>query len=495
MSSAEQHLIEGLNIAEDNNFVEQLEKAYLFLSQLYESRNQPLKSLQYYKLHKNLSDSLYNANFSKQLTDANVRFDTERKEAEITRQQLLIERQTNTRNLIIGGSLGGLVLMSSLFFAVFQRNKRRRRETELALSLEKQRANDIEELSKAKTDLFNNISHELRTPLTMIIGPLQEAEKKIQNVHLKNDVGLALKNSNRLTGLVNEILDLSKLDAGKLELEISEIRLISFLKRVFYAFTSLADSQQIVLRDNLADIKSEYEKPDNLIIKTDVIKLEKILNNLISNAITFSESGSCVELLLDKKQLAKNILSISIKDEGEGIPREEQSKIFDRYYQSSSTKSPSGTGIGLALVKELCQFLDGDIDVKSIQGGGSIFTFHFPTEKSFAESTASEIASESRTLQTFTPILFKGSKPEILIVEDDLQMARYLKNLLSDLYECTVVYNGKQALVHQALNPDPHKLVLFLLLGVGKILIMLRHNSGFPALIRRKITLSIGFIT
>ena len=191
MSSAEQHLIEGLNIAEDNNFVEQLEKAYLFLSQLYESRNQPLKSLQYYKLHKNLSDSLYNANFSKQLTDANVRFDTERKEAEITRQQLLIERQTNTRNLIIGGSLGGLVLMSSLFFAVFQRNKRRRRETELALSLEKQRANDIEELSKAKTDLFNNISHELRTPLTMIIGPLQEAEKKIQNVHLKNDVGLA----------------------------------------------------------------------------------------------------------------------------------------------------------------------------------------------------------------------------------------------------------------------------------------------------------------
>ena len=114
-----------------------------------------------------------------------------------------------------------------------------------------------------------------------------------------------LKNSNRLTGLVNEILDLSKLDAGKLELEISEIRLISFLKRVFYAFTSLADSQQIVLRDNLADIKSEYEKPDNLIIKTDVIKLEKILNNLISNAITFSESGSCVELLLDKKQLAK----------------------------------------------------------------------------------------------------------------------------------------------------------------------------------------------
>ncbi len=446
MSSAEQHLIEGLNIAEDNNFVEQLEKAYLFLSQLYESRNQPLKSLQYYKLHKNLSDSLYNANFSKQLTDANVRFDTERKEAEITRQQLLIERQTNTRNLIIGGSLGGLVLMSSLFFAVFQRNKRRRRETELALSLEKQRANDIEELSKAKTDLFNNISHELRTPLTMIIGPLQEAEKKIQNVHLKSDVGLALKNSKRLTGLVTEILDLSKLDAGKLEKEISEIRLVAFLKRVFYAFASLADSRQIVLRDNLMAIKSHYGKLDKLIIKTDVIKLEKILNNLISNAIKFSESGSCVELVLDENQLHKNILSVSVKDDGEGIASEEQSKIFDRYYQSASAKSPSGTGIGLALVKELCQFLNGDVGIEGNPGGGSIFSFYLPIEKSFVDSTATETASENLTQHTLAPILFRGNKPELLIVEDDLQMARYLKNLLSDFYECTVVYNGKQAL-------------------------------------------------
>ncbi|MEE9371750.1 MAG: ATP-binding protein [Saprospiraceae bacterium] len=387
----------------------------------------------------------YDENILIESAEANAKYETERKEKEIAEQALIIEQAKNNRNviLLLGAVLLGFGSLLAQYF--INKEKRQKRETEQALSLEKQRNTDLQEISKVKIDLFNNISHELRTPLSMIISPLEEAVKKLQNIHVKNDISLALKNSRRLTGLVNEILDLSKIDAGKLEMDISEVKLISFLKRVFYSFASLADSQQIILKDNLKELVFA-DGIQNIFIKTDVLKLEKILNNLISNAIKFSKSGDTIDFILDENKLDENQLSIAIKDEGAGIPENEIDKIFDRFYQSSNTSSAYGTGIGLALVKELCLFLGGDISVQSVECKGSKFTLVFPVVTRKAQNSKVETEAQIPNFSTIDPILISGNKPELLIVEDDLQMAKYLKKLLYHNYECTIAYNGQQAL-------------------------------------------------
>jgi signal transduction histidine kinase/DNA-binding response OmpR family regulator len=389
----------------------------------------------------------YRRNYDEQIlntsADANAKFETEKKEKELTEQALEIERQKNNRNLIllIAALLLGFIALVAQYF--INRQKRLKKEAELAFSIEKQRAEDLEELSNVKTNLFNNISHELRTPLTMIIGPLQEAEKKIQNVPLKNDIHLALTNSKRLTGLINEILDLSKLDAGKLTKDESEVRLYSFLKRIFYAYASLADSRKVILEDNL-------EKSDvglrSLMITTDVQKLEKILNNLISNAIKFSKTGDTVTLELNKVKLESEILYLSILDQGPGVPNDEKENIFDRYYQSKSTSHLAGTGIGLALVQELCEFLGGTVCINDRKDTGSIFTIEIPVKTKIKSVETEEISHSEQDKSEVSPLHINGDKPQLLIVEDDLQMSRYLKNLLSKNYDCTIAFNGKQAL-------------------------------------------------
>ncbi len=388
------------------------------------------------KLHINHFDQ----DLAEMTSEANAKFETEKKEKEIVQQQLMITKQKNNRNIILvtGALLFAIVSILAQYF--INRQKRQKKETELALSLEKQRANDLEELSNTKTNLFNNISHELRTPLTMIIGPLEQASKKIKNVQVRKEVDLALNNSNRLTNLVNEILDLSKLDSGKIKIENTKINLTTFLKRVVHAFSSLASSQNINLEDNLPQQES------SIFIETDVQKLEKILNNLISNSIKYSKDGGTVSLHLDQESLEHNRLKIAVQDEGVGIPTEDQHKIFDRYFQSTHTAHISGTGIGLALTKELCHLLGGTIEVVSQPHIGSRFTFEIPIKKSSSPTKVVDSIQVESQETSPNPLLIKGKKPEILIVEDDLQMANYLRSLLSDYYDCSVTHNGRQAM-------------------------------------------------
>ncbi len=375
----------------------------------------------------------------KGFAEAEAKFQTSQKEAEIARQELLIANQNNARRLLIGGSVLGLGLLGALFFGFYQRTKRKRQQTELALSLEHKRAEDLEELSLVKTKLFNNVSHELRTPLTLVIAPLKEVARKVKNVHIKNEIELALKNSLKLLNLTNEILDLSKLDAGKLELVFTQVHLVEFLKRVYFSFSSLAESRQIQL--NLL-----CQLSDHTVIKTDIGKIEKILNNLISNAIKFSAIGGSVNLAMDEEALDRNRLIFSISDEGSGIPPEEIKLIFNRYYQSSTSSQASGTGIGLSLVKELAELLKGSVTAQSTLGEGSVFKVNIPVEVSKKVLEEEFISLDKFVTKSFKPILINGQRPRILIVEDNLDMAKYLERLFQKNYNCHIAYNGKQAL-------------------------------------------------
>ena len=386
-----------------------------------------------------LAEVRYRENMETKVAEANALYETEKKTAEIARQDLVISKQKNTRNLIVLLSILLLAIIGILAQFYINRQKRLQKESELALLLERERAQNLEELDKAKTDLFNNISHELRTPLTMIMGPLHSATEKIKNVQLKDDVTLALDNSRRLNGLINEILDLSKLDAGKLEVQLNRIALYPFLLRLINSFSSLASSQYIILEHNL-----EASELQNYKIQTDVNKLETIINNLISNAIKFSESGDIIQVKLDHERLGDSTFLLNIQDQGIGIPEEDLPKIFERYFQAKGTEN-QGTGIGLALTKQLCELLGGSISVKSKKDEGSTFTVRIPVnvvEYDQAEESGHE---ESITAIQMTPIQINGLQPSILIVEDDLQMAKYLKTILQD-YHCEVAFNGQQAL-------------------------------------------------
>ena len=438
LTQAESYLTLGLESARSNNFVEQIDRAYGELSAVYEERQDYRKSLEYFKLQKSIGDSIYNADFSQQLMDANVKFNTEQKEAEIARQQLEIERQSNQRNLLIGGSVTGIGILGALFFGFYQRTKRKRRESEIALQLEHERVENLEKISRTKTDFFNNVSHELRTPLTLVMAPIEDALKKSQNQHVQKDLKLALNNSKRLLNLTNEILDLSKIDEQKLELHLSPTNVLTFLRRIFHSFDSLAASQNIELIENI-------NFDDDLRVNVDSDKLEKILTNLISNAIKYSDEGGTVSMTVDVEKLGKSQINIQIADEGKGIPQEELPHIFDRFYQSTNTSHTSGTGIGLSLVKELTSIINGEIKVESEINKGSKFSLRIPIEIIEGELPTHEVIEE-RLIKEFTPISFNGHKPKILIVEDDLEMSNYLVSLLESNYNCTPTFNGQQAI-------------------------------------------------
>ncbi|NND35022.1 MAG: hybrid sensor histidine kinase/response regulator, partial [Saprospiraceae bacterium] len=414
------------------------------LRELAKIRNHQGQTQEAYKLLDSsytLVKERYYQNLEDKVAEANAKYEAEKKEAEIARQNLLISEEKNNRRIILittGIVLVGLVLLGQY---LINRQKRQRKETELALYIEQQRAKDMENLAQAKTDLFNNVSHELRTPLTMIIGPLEQALHQIKNIQLKSEVEMALHNSRRLTGLVNEILDLSKLDAGKMEVEMSEVKILTFIRRVFHAFRSLAGSQQIELIDNISE--NEWE---NLSVQTDFNKLEKIINNLVSNAIKYCKSDGQVSIHLQYEELKKGILNFSISDQGPGISKEDQAHIFDRYFQAAGNIQVSGTGIGLALTKELVQLLDGMVSVVSDGKNGSTFRVEIPVLVLDKDSIRKVEQASQPPTSPVEPRLTFSRNPRVLIVEDDLQMAKYLKSLLSEAYECTVAYNGRQAM-------------------------------------------------
>ncbi len=321
--------------------------------------------------------------------------------------------------------------------------------------------NEKEETEKIKSRFFANISHEFRTPLTLILGP---AEKIISNTseNIIKDAVIIRRNSRRLLQLVNQLLDLSRLEAGKLKLQASKGNIVSFVKGAALSFESLAESKDIIL-------KLEPEK-DFIELYFDKEKMMKILTNLLSNAFKFTPMEGTITISIKEivsQGKAENI-QIKIKDTGIGIPPEEIPKLFDRFYQvdNSFTKEHEGTGIGLALTKELVELHYGHISLESKTGtentGWTEFTITLPSGISHLKNE--EIIEPEKTeVNSITPteVFIKESMPGenrraslikehlqektiVLIVEDNYDMRQYIKESLDDSYLIEEAVNGEQ---------------------------------------------------
>ncbi|WP_460608745.1 ATP-binding protein [Hymenobacter terrigena] len=326
----------------------------------------------------------------------------------------------------------------------YTRNRERERADR---QLERQALQHLQELDRVKTDFFTNVSHEFRTPLTLILGPAEVLANEPPDPAVRRQGGLVLRNARKLLTLINQLLDLSKLEAGALHLVLSPGDVALAAQQVVSSFAVLAESRQIDLTCQVP------AQPVPLVF--DASKLEEILTNLIANALRFTLAGGRVTVTVAEEPATAaapaGSVSIAVQDTGPGIAAEDVPHLFDRFFQARNNgreARPTGTGIGLALVRELTVLHGGTVAVASQPGGGSTFTVQLPHGLP-AASTSEELDSIAGTTRISAthpePVFLPGSdrqdfselaqaiaEPDlVLIIEDNDEVREFIRATLA----------------------------------------------------------------
>lgn len=347
-----------------------------------------------------------------------------------------------------------IILVAFIYFGIKLRIRLLERDrARLQLEVKKQtrqlqaQADKLKELDTLKSRLFANISHDFRTPLTLILTPLENLLQRVDVQETVKNVLVSIKNNaNNLLYLVEELIDLSRFENKQIELEEQPVHLKQFTERIFAMYESYAQIQNI-------HYEFSYYAADSLIIPIDCSKVEKILNNLLSNAFKFVSEHGKIELIIIEKE---NDIQIQVKDDGEGIEPEHLTKIFDRYFRvkTSGAKVEAGAGIGLSIAKEYAQIMGGDLVVQSQPGLGSVFTFTFPKKHTDQERLLVELANgeaffEKSALEFIQHKNGKNGAPQasILVVEDNLEMQALIYGIFSIYpYQLIQALDGQMAL-------------------------------------------------
>ncbi|MEZ4747006.1 MAG: ATP-binding protein [Calditrichia bacterium] len=246
-----------------------------------------------------------------------------------------------------------------------------------------QQSEKLKEMDELKSRFFANISHEFRTPLTLIMGLLDKLRRNTPTADAHSDLGMMRQNAARLLNLINELLDLSKLEAGRMELRAAKSDIVQFLRRIFASFASFAPEKEIELRFNHVPL-TETSGQAAIFIYFDAEKLEKVFNNLLSNAFKFTPANGQIDVSIVTGIAGggdeQPVVEIRITNTGPGIPPDKLENIFDRFYQveAGTTRQFEGTGIGLALVKELVELHRGSVFVESEVDRETTFSVRLP---------------------------------------------------------------------------------------------------------------------
>jgi len=307
----------------------------------------------------------------------------------------------------------------------------------------------LREMDRMKSNFFANISHEFRTPLTLILSPLEDL-KKVQTSEKATDlIDMVGRNAKKLLHNVNELLDLSKLNAGKFKLQLQQRDIVSHASGIVQSYASLAQQSDLELY-----YSSSY---DELMIAYDQSLLEHILQNLLSNALKFTKPGGKIECLLYPSASSTDFIEICVRDTGIGIAQEHLDQIFERFYQvdDSTTRGYQGTGIGLALVKELVEVQGGAIQAESTVGKGSRFTLSIPL---YLEEEGKEVSTDTDAAEpvAYTPMDHASATPMapvtthhdqaavVLLVEDNAEVRAYIAGYLKQYYHVIEAKNGQE---------------------------------------------------
>lgn len=437
---------ENLKVAiwENNTF--EKKQAYSVLSEVHAARKEYGKAYDMLLHHVNLSDSLFNVQKSQQIEDLREKYEADKKEQEITtltKQKAAAEFRRNSFAVLA-------ILFLVVGFLVFSILRLRVKKNHLLLEKEK-------ELDRMKSRFFANISHEFRTPLTLILGPLDDVISRSEDPAILRYLKPMRKNASRLLELVNQLLELSRIESGKLKPELTRSNILTIVKGVVMSFDSLAEMKEIRL-DVTAD-----EGPIEMY--TDRDKIEKILMNLLSNAFKFTpEKGN---ISVDVRRTSRDqiegpeCLHVSVTDSGTGIPHEEIAHIFDRFYQADNNQlhQQDGSGIGLALTKELVELHRGIIWAVSDTNQGTEIHFQIPLnlheilKKCIVanppvvfdggitvnhERVLQERAFESAEIES------ENSRQIVLLIEDHLDVRNYIRDILENTYTVIEATDGEE---------------------------------------------------
>nr|WP_314898395.1 two-component regulator propeller domain-containing protein [uncultured Flavobacterium sp.] len=347
-----------------------------------------------------------------------------------------------------------LAFVSVLWFSIYYYTKKVREDKE-------------QELDQMKLNFFINVSHEFRTPLTLILNPVDKILSAYNDPEeVKKSALIIQRSSRRLLHLVNQLLDLRKMDLGKTELELTRMNIVKFSKDIFLLFEDLAKAKGIrfVFDASKKEIYGMFD-PD---------KIEKILTNLLSNAVKFTDKGGTVTLSLSefnqeksktvlwffRKLRRERLLEIRVSDTGIGLKKEQLKEIFQRFFHADTSKT--GTGIGLNFIKSLVELHKGEIVVESEYHIGTTFIVRLPAnlpadkkesvslyqagnyeiDRNSLTSAEYEIAISNEEDDTISLESEKGNRPVVLIVEDNKELRNHLKNELSNQFQVKEAANG-----------------------------------------------------
>ncbi len=300
------------------------------------------------------------------------------------------------------------------------------------------------ELDELKSKMYANITHEFRTPLTVILGMTQNIKKNLKSTTSesdKNSLSMIQRNGESLLEMVNEMLDLAKIESNSMELNLIQIDVIPFVKYLSESFHSLAETKKIKL--------TIYSEIDTLEMDIDVNKMVSIISNLLSNAIKFTENSGKIVVHLNKIELKEDkFLVIKVQDNGIGLAEEDIAHLFDRFYQVNSTSTKQeGTGIGLSLTREFVKLMKGTISVESTLGKGSTFTVQIPITNTSTKTEEEKITvkpSIKAAASKKEPLFEENTSdlPLVLIIEDNVDVAHYLKTCLKGKYQTVHASDG-----------------------------------------------------
>ena len=371
-------------------------------------------------------------------------------------QQILISKNQTNIILAISITLAIALILSSVFYYLFKENKKISRKLiaqKDEISSQKNKleklVTQLKEATDAKFNFFTNISHELRTPLTLIIGPLEDTLVSSRlHFTLKNNLELVQRNAFRLLKLINQLMDFRKIEEGKMEINASTQVLGDFVFEISNEFKDLARKKHISLNMN--------DKTAGLIIDFDQSMIDKVLFNLLSNAFKFTEENGTINITIDQDKEQENAI-IEIEDNGIGMSTEDVEHAFDVFYQGHSSTF-KGTGLGLALSKELIKAHNGNIIINSKKGSGTCFTITLPfkqnkglraikynDDKNLKET---HIYTTDVLPHNYEKVTTKTSEnlTSILIIEDNDDLNSFLSNRLEGSYEVLTAKDGNEGM-------------------------------------------------
>ncbi|MEO1448985.1 MAG: tetratricopeptide repeat protein, partial [Bacteroidota bacterium] len=433
---AAQYALEGLALAQELGSVYISRDAAKNLYNIYKAQGKAAAALPYYELFVQLRDSIQSEQNQRATIEQELQYSYEKQAfadslANVQQQAIVkaeYQQQLTRRNFLL---ISGLLLALGIFLFIRYRNRQKLLAQEAALEQER-------ELDALKSRFFTNISHEFRTPLTVILGMANQLPTEFTQTS-----SLIRRNGTKLLRLINQLLDLSRMESHEITLNPVKGDIVAYLRYLLESFRSLADERKITL--------THRQDVDEWVMDYDAEKMQDIFYNLLSNALKYTPEGGSVTQHIRLEAEGKT-LAVDIADTGPGIPAEEIPRIFDRFYQGAAVAREGSSGVGLALVKGLVDRMGGEISVRSELGKGSTFSLRFPVQRA-ADTPAAFV--EAQVPDAFLPPMEVSpalglpdnpDRPQILIIEDNPDVITYLGAVLGADYQLLTAMNGPAGL-------------------------------------------------